>query len=146
MNSLHTLEPLLQPYHWALLASCVLVLMVLIQNFLTAPLAFLKGEQIPGGPVQGGHHLLSYRVLRTHANSTENLGVFGFALLLAIVASVAPIWVNWLAIIHVIFRMAFWVVYYSGIGKVAGGLRTMCFVGGLVSNVILGVFALVAML
>ncbi|MCB1582918.1 MAG: MAPEG family protein [Marinicella sp.] len=146
MNSLHTLESFLQHYHWALLALSVLVLMVLIQNFLTAPLAFLKGEQTPGEPLKGNHQQLSFRVLRTHANSVENIAVFGFALLLAILATANPSWVNGLAIGHVIFRMAFWAVYYSGIGKVAGGLRTMCFVGGLTSNIILGFFALVALL
>jgi len=124
-------------YQPAVLAFAVLCLAVLIQAFLTAPLAFLHEEQSPGKPLRGDHTLLSFRVIRTHANSVENLPVFGFALLLAILAGVGATTVNWLAGIHVVSRLAFWVVYYSGIGKVAGGPRTLAFLGGSLSNLVL---------
>jgi uncharacterized MAPEG superfamily protein len=42
--------------------------------------------------------------------------------------------VNGLAVLYFVFRMAFWAIYYSGVGKVAGGLRTLAFVGGVVAN------------
>ena len=41
------------------------------------------------------------------------------------------------SIIFIVARTAFWAVYYSGVGKVAGGPRTMCFVVGMIANVIL---------
>lgn len=132
-------------YSPALLALTLLCAAVLIQNFLTGPLAFLKEEQAPGMPLRGGHTQLSFRVLRTYSNSVESLPTFGFALLLAILVGVAPAPVNWLAGIHVAFRLAFWAVYYSGIGKVAGGPRTLCFVGGSLTNLALVVITLRAL-
>ena len=141
MNSLIEAVPQLAPYQPSLLVLALLCVTVIIQNFMTAPLAFLKEEQAPGAPLKGGHALLSFRVMRTHSNSAENLPVFGFALILAIAVGVSPSLVNWLAAIHLAFRLAFWAVYYSGIGKVAGGPRTLCFVGSIVPNVVLAVMA-----
>ena len=136
------MNPIIEPqliaaYLPALQALSVLCLAVLIQSLLTAPLAFLRGEQAPGMPLKGDHTQLSFRVLRTHLNSVESLAPFGFILLLAVLFQASNPWVNGLAIAHVLFRLLFWAVYYSGIGKVAGGLRTLCFVGGLTSNLIL---------
>ena len=138
--------PQLSPYVPSLAALALLCLALPVQNLLTAPLAFITGEQVPGMPLRGDHANLGFRVLRTYANSAESLPAFGFALLLAIVAGGAPTWVNWLAAIHVGFRLAFWAVYYSGIGKVAGGPRTLCHVGGLVTNVLIAVTALLHLL
>ena len=127
----------LSPYEPAMLAFALLCMAVMIQAFLTAPLGFLKEEQAPGMPLQGDHGMLSFRVLRTYSNSVENLPAFGFSLLLAIVAGVGATAVNWLAGIHVASRLAFWAVYYSGVGAVAGGPRTMTYVGGALSNLLL---------
>ena len=127
----------LSPYEPAILAFAVLCMAVMIQAFLTAPLGFLKEEQAPGMPLQGDHDMLSFRVLRTYANSVENLPAFGFSLLLAILVGVGATAVNALAAIHVASRLAFWAVYYSGVGKVAGGPRTMTYVGGALSNLVL---------
>ncbi len=127
----------LSPYHPALLALAVLCFIVLVQGFLTAPLAFVSEAQQPGMPLQGDHNQLSFRAIRTYANSTESLPMFGFALITAIILGASASLVNWLAGIHLVFRIAFWLVYYSGVGKVAGGPRTLCYVGGLVSNLVL---------
>lgn len=130
-------EALLAPYEPALLCFTVLCASVLVQSFLTAPLAFLKEEQAPGMPLQGDHGLLSFRVLRTYANSAENLPVFGFSLALAIAAGVGPAIVNGLVGLHLASRFAFWAIYYSGLGAVAGGPRSMAYVGGALSNLVL---------
>ncbi len=129
-------------YQPALIALSLLCLSVLIQSFLTAPLAFLKQEQVPGMPLKGDHTLLSFRVLRTHMNSVESLSPFGFTLVVAILFEAHVSAVNWLAMIHLAFRLLYWGVYYSGIGKVAGGLRTLGFVGGMLSNMALLIVAL----
>ncbi len=134
-------------YEPAILAFAVLCLAVLLQAFALAPLAFSSEEQAPGMPIRGDHNLFSFRVIRTHANSVENLPIFGFALLLAILAGVGSATVNWLTGIHVVSRLAFWAVYYIGVGKVAGGPRTIAFVGGALSNLILigtAIYALAA--
>ncbi len=133
------------PYLPAILALTALCLVVMIQAFLTAPLAFLNQQQTPGMPLTGNHQQLSFRVLRTHLNSVESLAPFGFTTVLAIMVNTPAHFVNWLAFAHVAFRLMFWAVYYSGIGKVAGGIRTLSFVGGLVANMVLVVVVVVTL-
>ena len=145
MNDLNEILPQLMAYQPALLALALLCLSVLVQSFLTAPLAFATGSQEPGMPLKGDHTSRSFRVVRTYNNAVENLPAFGFSLLLAILVGLDVAAVNWLAGLHVAFRMGFWFVYYSGIGKVAGGPRTLCYVGGMTTNLGLvgyGLFAL----
>lgn len=129
--------PHMAGYQPAFLALVLLCLAVLVQAFLTAPLAFVKEEQTPGMPLCGDHTQLSFRVLRTYANSVENLPAFGLVLLMAVLLGANATIVNWLAAIHVGFRFAFWVAYYSGTGRIAGGPRTLCYVGGLLANIAL---------
>ena len=146
MKPLTDVLPNLALYEPALLALTLLCIIILIQTLLTAPLAFANKEQVPGEPLKGDHSLRSFRVIRTHANSVENLPAIGFAILVAILLSVNPRLVNWLAGIHVVSRLGFWAVYYSGVGKVAGGPRTLCFIGGLLSNFILAGACVIALI
>ncbi len=146
LNSLFDALPYLIDYQPSFLILALLVLSVLIQNFLTAPLAFVKEEQAPGMPLKFDHSKLSFRASRTFSNATENFPAFGWALLVAIIAGASPLLVNWLAGIYFVFRMLFWAIYYSGKGKVAGGPRTMAFVGGLVTNMVLAGVAIYAII
>lgn len=82
-------------------------------------------------------------MLRTHANSTENLSMFGLTVLLAAFAGASPLLVNALAAIHVALRLMFTAIYYAGIGKVGGGIRTIVFSLGLFANLILGIITLI---
>ena len=138
--------PILVSYQCALFVLGVLCLTILIQSFLNAPLAFISEEQVPGMPLKSDHSKLSFRVLRTYANSVENLPAFGWALFVAIVAGASPALVNWLAGIYLFFRLAYWAVYYSGRGKIAGGPRTICYVGGWLTNAVLAVMAIYAVM
>ncbi len=142
MNSLFEAVPYLSAYQPSFLVLAVLSLATLIQNFATAPFAFVHGEQVPGMPLKYDHSKFSFRVLRAYSNSTESFPAFGWALLVAIIAGTSPVLVNWLAGIYFTFRMVFWAIYYSGIGKVAGGPRTLAFVGGLLANIVLAVAAI----
>ncbi len=137
--------PFLVAYQPALLALAILALTVLIQSFLAGPLAFLSGKQGPGMPLNGDHGDFSFRVLRTYLNSTENLPAFAATVIVAVLIGVNADWVNWLAGLHLGFRMIFWAVYYSGIGKVAGGPRTLSYVGGWSINAILAAMTIHAL-
>ncbi len=146
MNSLFEAIPYLEAYRFSFLVLVVLSLIALIQSFVVAPLAFLNDEQTPGMPLRHDHSKLSFRALRTYANTVEILPAIGLALLVTVVAGASPWIINLLAGLHLAFRLLFWAVYYSGIGKVAGGARTMAYVGGLSSNIaiaVMGIFALV---
>lgn len=146
MEALREVSPALAPYHTAILCLAVLCLVALIQSFLSAPLAFIKEEQTPGAPLNFDHSKLSFRVLRTYGNTVENLPAFGFSLIVAIIGGASPWAVNGLAALYLAFRLVFWVVYYSGIGKVAGGPRTLAYVGGLLANMSLAALAIYALL
>ena len=139
-------QSLLLPYAPALLALAVVIACVLTQSMLTAPLAFLKNQQAPGMPLQGDHRQFSFRVLRTYHNSVENLPAFGLTLILAVILDVQPPLVNWTAAIYAASRVLFWVAYYGGWGRHAGGPRTMSYVAGILCNGILIVACVIAVL
>jgi uncharacterized MAPEG superfamily protein len=138
--------PFLTGYQSAFLVLGLLALLALVQSFLCAPLSFVHEEQVPGMPLRHDHSKLSFRALRTYSNTVENLPAFTCALLVAIAAGVSPELVNWLAGIYLAFRLAFWAVYYAGIGREAGGPRTLCYVGGLLANIVLACAAVWALI
>lgn len=137
MDSIFDTVPYLTAYRVSFLVLAGVALVTLIQNVATAPLAFVNEEQVPGMPLQFDHSKLSFRAIRTYSNSAETLPAFGWALLVAILSGASPSHVNWLACGYFASRIAFWALYYSGLGKPAGGPRTMAFVAGLLCNLCL---------
>ncbi len=146
MTALFDTLPYLEAYRPALMVLAILSLMTLIQNFLTAPLAFVKEEQVPGMPLRFDHTKLSFRALRTYQNSAESLPAFVAALLVAIIAGSAAMVINIAAGVYLAARVAFWAFYYAGLGKIAGGPRTLSFVVCLLANIVIATAALVALL
>jgi len=130
------------PYHAALIALALICLTVLVQGFLAGVLGLAQSDEVPGRPLKGDHPDFSFRVIRTYGNATENLPAFLTAVGLAIIAGVNPMIVNWLAALHVAARMAYWAIYYRGIGKTGGGIRTIAYVVGLFANLALAATAL----
>ena len=146
MTSIFDAFPNLAAYQPSFLALLILCLSVLILSFMTAPLAFANGQQGPGMPLKGDHTILSFRAVRAHTNAVESLPAFGLTVIAAVLIGVWPSAVNWMVCVHVAFRLLFSLVYYSGVGKVAGGPRTLCYVGGLLSNIALTGTCLYALL
>jgi len=146
MDKTMEILPHLSAYQPALLALALLCMSVLAQSFVLGPFEFAKGEQSPGMPLKGDHSLFSFRAIRTHMNSVENLPAFAVTVLLAILLDVDVAVVNWLAVIHLVLRLVFCVTYYSGVGKVAGGPRTLSYVGGWLSNVVLSGYVIAALI
>ncbi|MEP5759621.1 MAG: MAPEG family protein [Litoreibacter sp.] len=146
MTSLFEAVPYLVAYQFSFLVLAILALIALVQSFLNAPLAFGGNSQTPGMPLQYDHTHVSFRVVRTYANTVENLPALGFALLMAIVAGASPWAINLLAGIHLVFRVLFWGIYYSGIGKVTGGPRTLAYVGGALANIVIAGMAIFALM
>jgi uncharacterized MAPEG superfamily protein len=145
MESILEHLPHLAGYKPALIAMGVLVLAVTVQSFLAGILALAPGHEVAGMPLKGTHDDRSFRIMRAYANSTENLPMMLGAFVLAILAGVSFTLVNWLVIIHLACRLIHWFVYYSKIGKRDGGPRTISYVGGLLTNIILGVMAVWAL-
>lgn len=127
MDPIFSLPPQLLPYFPTLLALALLCLMVLAQGFLAGILGLGSGEETAGMPLRGDHSRFSFRVLRTYGNSTENFPVIVTTAALAVIAGVSPLLVNWLVWLYVAFRLAFWAIYYGGIGQVNAGPRTIVY-------------------
>lgn len=142
MTDLIDAVPYLAAYKTSFIVLATLSLVTLIQNFLAAPLAFANEEQIPGMPLRLDPTKLSFRAIRTYANSTETLPTFLTVVIVAIASGVEPSVVNVIAAIVLWSRIAYWVIYYSGYGRHAGGPRTIVFVGGQLANIVLVGFAL----
>ena len=85
MTSLFEAIPYLVAYQFSFLVLAILALIALVQSFMNAPLAFGNNSQTPGMPLQFDHTHISFRVIRTYANTVENLPAFGFALLLSLI-------------------------------------------------------------
>lgn len=146
MESMIQNLPQLAPYQPAFFWLLVLCLVVLVQSFLAGALGLGKGDEVPGVPLKGTHGDASFRILRTYANSIENFSVFAATAFLAILAGVGVAAVNWLVGLHVVLRIVYWAIYYRGIGKVAGGPRTITYVAAFLMNLILAVLTAYAMI
>lgn len=136
------MDTLLTHYRLAIIALIILCCTILIQSVMTGLFAFSKkGGQTPGRLV-GGPQDFSYRVIRTHGNSAENLPAFAVIVILAIIVGVDARWVNGLACVHVALRFLFWPIYYSKIGAITPGLRSPVYALALISNFVLGIITL----
>ena len=145
METLSALPEWVNGYQPAIAASIILCLLVLIQGLLGAFFGILLGREEPGGKLKGDYNEFGFRTLRAHINSAENLPVFAFSLLLAIIAGASPGWVNWLAGLYVAVRALHWLIYYAGIGPNNNGPRTMVFGLGQTFNFVLAGTALFAL-
>ena len=140
------MEKILLDYRIALFALVVLCCAVLVQSVMTGLFAFTKrGGQTPG-KIIGDPQDFSYRVIRTHANSIENLPAFAVIVILAALVGVDTQWVNGLACAHVGLRLLFWPIYYSPIGAITPGLRSPIYALALIVNFILGILTLMALM
>lgn len=145
MDPIFTLPPQLLPYMPTLIALALLCLMVLAQGFLAGIFGLGSGEETAGMPLRGDHSRFSFRVLRTYGNSTENFPVIVATAALAVVAGVSPALVNWLVWLYVAVRIAFWAIYYGGIGQANAGPRTIVYALGQFLNIGLAVAVLLAL-
>lgn len=145
MENLFEAIPYINAYKPTFLVLGALALVVLIQSFLTAPLAFAKEEQTPGMPLQFDHSKLSFRAIRTYQNSAESFPAFLAAVLVAVAAGASPLVVNSVCGIYLLARILFWAFYYGGIGRIAGGPRTIAFVTCLLANIVIAVAGLISL-
>ena len=145
METLSALPEWMSDYRPAIMASIILCLLILLQGLLGAIFGIALGREEPGGRLKGDYSEFGFRALRAHANSSENLPVFAFSLLLAMIVGANPGWVNWLAGFYVATRVIHSIIYYGGIGPNNNGPRTMVFGLGQMSNLLLAGGAFVAL-
>lgn len=88
----------------------------------------------------------AYRWSRAHLNLTEMMGLFAAAAMAAILAGANPFWVNLLACVFFLGRIAVAIVHISGVGKPDAGPRTMVFTIGWLASIALAILAIFAAL
>ncbi|MFM1815882.1 MAG: hypothetical protein RLZ98_2577 [Pseudomonadota bacterium] len=96
---------------------------------------FAAGRKARDGLVSGAsptpdYSDLTYRLWRAHLNASEMMGVFVAATVSAILAGAAPSWVNIIAVLFFLSRIAHAVVHIAGVGAADYGPRTYLFIFG----------------
>ncbi|MGI9394086.1 MAG: MAPEG family protein, partial [Boseongicola sp.] len=95
-----------------------------------------------GGPPKADYEDPVYRMDRTYQNLTEMMGIFAGVTAAAILAGASPFWVNLLASLFFVSRVAVAFVHIKGIGKPVQGPRTFIFVFGWACCVVLALMAI----
>lgn len=110
-------------YGHAIIAVATCAMMVQVLNALTGIRKSDTG--LAPGQSQGVDFSdPSYRLDRTYMNSVETLTLFVALVFAAIIAGANPFWVNSLASLGLLLRIAQNYVFIRGIGKPYNGLRT----------------------
>ncbi len=127
-------------------AIVALALMVIVWGAMN-PLSAINKEKAgaaPGGSVPEDYTDPAYRWQRAYANLTEVMPFFVAAVVAAMLAGASAVWVNWLASLFLLSRIAVAVAHVRGIGKPSGGLRSILFTVGWAISLALAVLAMVA--
>ncbi len=130
-------------YGHAIVAMAATAVFGLLVNPFTAVAKMNKGISSGGKPAED-YSDKTYRFDRAYMNLTEIMGFFVAATLAAILAGANPAWVNWLASIFFLARLAHFLVHYAGIGPMNFGPRTFVFVVGWACALIMALMAIVA--
>lgn len=136
------MEPFMA-YGHAIVALAATALFGLVINPLTAVAKMNAGHAAGATPSEDYEDKI-YRVHRAYLNLTEVMGFFTAATVAAILAGAHPAWVNWLASIFFLARLAHFLVHYAGVGPMNLGPRTFVFVVGWLCCVILAGIAIIA--
>jgi uncharacterized MAPEG superfamily protein len=130
-------------YHTALVAVAGVALITLAQS-AHVNVVRARNKLAPDAALPSDYADPVFRVVRTFLNSTESLPTFAAAVFAAVLLGAAPFWINLLAALHLLFRLAYWPIYVSGVGAPAAGLRSFTWAAGWTVNVAIAVIAIVA--
>ena len=117
-----------------------------IAQVLNAATGIRKGalNMAPGENYAPNYDDPAYRLDRTYMNTIESLVFFAAIVAAAILAGASPFWINLLASLALVTRVAMLVVHLRGIGKPHNGPRSVFYVSGWVCMLVIALFALVA--
>lgn len=116
-------------------------------GLLLAPLSAArkaKEKMEPGETPKADYNNPTYRWARAHQNAAEMIGLFSAVTFAAMLAGASAFWVNLLASVFLVSRIAMAIVHVQGIGNPQQGPRTLLYVLGWACCVVLGLFAIVA--
>ena len=130
-------------YSHAIASLVIFTLIVLFMSPVSGRAKQGKGLA-PGATPEQDYSDKAYRLNRAYLNGTETLPVFLTVTMAATLLGVSPFWVNLLASLVLVARIAMLVVHIRGIGQPHGGLRSIFYVVGCACMVVMGVMTLAA--
>lgn len=130
-------------YSHAIASLIIFTLIVLFMSPFSALAKQGKGLP-PGATPEQDYTDKAYRLNRAYLNGTETLPAFLTVTVAAILLGVSPFWVNLLASVALVARVAMLVIHLRGLGKPHSGLRSVAYVVAWACMFILGLMALVA--
>jgi uncharacterized MAPEG superfamily protein len=131
----------LEAYGHAIVAMALTGLM----GLLMAPLVGQRKAAMglaPGADPAPDYSTQVYRWHRAYQNLSESMGFFLAATVAAILAGASPFWVNLLASVFLLARLAMLVVHVGGIGRADMSLRSMMFGVGWLAAILLSLLAI----
>ncbi len=129
------------PYGHAIVAMALIGLFGLVMGPLVGRQKAMQGLP-PGATPQADYSASAYRWHRAYLNLTESMGFFIAVTLAAILAGASPFWVNLLASVFLVARIAMTVIHVGGLGRADMSLRSVAFGAGLFACVILAMLAI----
>ncbi|CUJ86973.1 MAPEG family protein [Ruegeria denitrificans] len=133
----------LSEYGHAVASVVIFTLIILLLAPFSALAKNAKGLA-PGATPDQDYADKAYRLNRAYLNGTETLPAYLTVIVAAILMAVSPFWVNLLASVALLARLAMLVVHIRGIGKPATGLRSVLYVVAWACMVVMGIMAIVA--
>ena len=131
----------MEAYGLGITSLLIFVLINLVQGALVG--AQKAGANMaPGAEPSSDYDDNIYRANRSHQNGVEVMAAAGIALIIAMLVGVSAFWVNLLMAIFLVTRILYILVYAQKIGKPAQGTRTMVYVAGWATLVILCVMSI----
>lgn len=132
-------------YGLALVSVAVFALLTMGLNLATG---YSKGQ---GGVTAGGtptedYGSRLYRLNRAYINAVESFAIFGVIVAVCVLVGAAPFWVNSLAALVAVSRVALAYIHVQGIGAEAMGPRSIVFIFGFLLTAVLALMALVGAL
>ncbi len=138
---------LLNDYSAAFAGLAVILATVLIQQIIASGKKAKAPGAIPGKMDESlGHSSVVFRTQRTWMNSLENLPVMLGTIFLAVFAGANDTWTGILVWIYAISRILHMVLYYVIATDVNPSPRSWFFLAGLLANLVLLGFCVVALL
>ncbi|MFV0385055.1 MAPEG family protein [Paracoccus sp. (in: a-proteobacteria)] len=130
------------PYGHAI-ASLVLFALIAMALAPIAATAKMKDGVAPGGTPVEDYASRAYRLHRAQQNAAESLPVFVAVTVAAMLAGVSPHWVNWLASLVIVARLAMLYFHVSGKGDPYTGPRSMAYAASMLCYLVMAILTLV---
>lgn len=136
---------LYEPYAIGIISLLIFVLIVLVQSALVGA-GKANAGLTPGSNPDPDYNSSIYRLNRSHQNGVEIMPAAAVAMLVSILLGVSSWWVNLLMALFLLTRVIYIVIYARNVGKPTQGVRTVVFVAGWATLVILCLMSIWALL